>query len=509
MSDRAAVVLADRARAGLDPVSAGPFGPAWVTLVGDPAPLATGGVRVDVVAGGRRVEAIAHGPPAWSLEDRLAGEAVAVEGRLRPPPQHAPWLVVRRVVGRLEIDAVLDDAAAGPLARGANALRRTLTAGAADLPRTNRSLLNGVVLGDDREQPPEVADDFKAAGLTHLLAVSGQNVAFVLALAGPLLRRLAWRGRAPATLAVIGAFAVLTRFEPSVLRASVMAALACVAAAIGRPQEGIRILALAVALLLLIDPVLIGSVGFGLSVGASCGILLLASRIEAALPGPRLLAEPLSVTLAAQAGAMPLLIPVFGAVPVATIPANLLAVPAAGPLMAWGLTGGVLAGVAPDPLRAWLHWPTRMLTGWLAGVARVGAAVPLGQLGAGQAVALLVAGGVGLLARARIVRRFAVAVSVVIFVSAALAARSGVEPGEHRVAQGVVLRRSGSEVTAVLSGGIRPDDALAGLRHAGARCVDTVVLAGGRCRCACCRSTRSFQPEGSICPRATTSSPPR
>ena len=89
------------------------------------------------------------------------------------------------------------------------------------------------------------------------------------------------------------------------------------------------------------------------------------------------------------------------------------------------------------------------------------------------------AGGVGLLARARIVRRFAVAVSVVIFVSAALAARSGVEPGEHRVAQGVVLRRSGSEVTAVLSGGIRPDDALAGLRHAGARCVDTVLLAGG------------------------------
>ena len=48
------------------------------------------------------------------------------------------------------------------------------------------SLFTGLVLGDDRDQPADLADDFQGAGLTHLLAVSGQNVAFVLALAGPL-----------------------------------------------------------------------------------------------------------------------------------------------------------------------------------------------------------------------------------------------------------------------------------------------------------------------------------
>ena len=156
--------LADRARDGLDPVPAGRFGPAWVTLVGDPVPLDTGGMRVDVRAGGRRVEAVAHGPAAWRLEDLLAGESVVVEGRIRPPPDDAPWLVVRRVVGRLQVAEVLDEAAAPPLARGANVVRRTLALGVVDLPRTNRSLLAGVVLGDDREQPPEVADDFRAAG---------------------------------------------------------------------------------------------------------------------------------------------------------------------------------------------------------------------------------------------------------------------------------------------------------------------------------------------------------
>jgi competence protein ComEC len=167
--------LADRARDGLDAVPAGPFGPAWVTLVDDPLPVDSGGVRVDVVADGRRVEALAHGPPAWALERRLAGERVAVTGRLRPPPEHAPWLVVRRVVGRLAVDDVLSHAPAAPLAGGANVVRRTLARGAAGLPRTSRSLLAGVVLGDDREQPPEVADDFRAAGLTHVLVVSGDN----------------------------------------------------------------------------------------------------------------------------------------------------------------------------------------------------------------------------------------------------------------------------------------------------------------------------------------------
>ena len=53
-----------------------------------------------------------------------------------------------------------------------------------------RSLYTGLVIGDDREQPADLADAFRGAGLTHLLAVSGQNVAFALALAGPLLRRL-------------------------------------------------------------------------------------------------------------------------------------------------------------------------------------------------------------------------------------------------------------------------------------------------------------------------------
>ena len=83
-------------------------------------------------------------------------------------------------------------------------------------------------------------------GLSHLLAVSGENVAFVMALAAPLLRRLRLGARTAAALAIVFVFAAMTRFEPSVLRASAMAAIALLATLGGRPASSLRVLAYAV-----------------------------------------------------------------------------------------------------------------------------------------------------------------------------------------------------------------------------------------------------------------------
>src|SRR5215217_2344162 len=88
----------------------------------------------------------------------------------------------------------------------------------------------------------------------------GQNVLLLLAAAGPLLRRLRPVARWMATVGLIGWFVLLTRAEPSVLRAGVMAALAATAFVLGRQAEPLRLLALAVIVLLLIDPLLTWSV---------------------------------------------------------------------------------------------------------------------------------------------------------------------------------------------------------------------------------------------------------
>jgi competence protein ComEC len=224
--------------------------------------------------------------------------------------------------------------------------------------------------------PDDLVVAYRDSGLTHLLAVSGENVAFVLALAGPLLRRLSLASRTALALTIVLIFATMTRFEPSVLRASTMAAIALLAAFAGRPASRGRVLAFAVIALLLVDPFLVHSVGFLLSCGASAGIAYFEPPIARRLPGPRVLAEPLAVSLAAQCGVFPVLLVAFGTFPLVTPFANLLAAPAAEALGVYGFVASAIAGIVPrvGPL---LQQPTALLVTWVTGVARAGASVPL------------------------------------------------------------------------------------------------------------------------------------
>jgi len=370
--------LAQRSLDGLDELEQGlVIGEA--ILLTDPAP-SFGGLQADVRLGGRRFLARADGSAARTLEARLAGEVVRVRGRVSPLAGEEPWLVARHLSGRLTVLAVEGWRGGDPTTQAANGLRRTLEGGAAPLSERQRSLFSGLVFGDDRRQPVDLADDFLGAGLTHLLAVSGQNVAFVLALAGPLLRRLRLWPRLLVTLAVIALFGVMTRFEPSVLRASAMAGLAATVAMGGHPVSRLRTIGLAVTGLVLVDPLLVRSAGFQLSVCAAAAIVVLAPRVTAVLPGPAPVREALGVTLAAQLGVAPVLLLTFGPVPVASLPANLLAVPVAGLVMVWGLTAGMLAGIAGPPLAGILHLPTRLALAWLELVADRAARAPLGEL---------------------------------------------------------------------------------------------------------------------------------
>jgi competence protein ComEC len=394
---------------------------AWsgvVTLGSDPRPVGRG-LRVEVRAGDRRYEAWAFGSAAGPVRRMLTGERIAMTGRIEPLPPDRPHLARRHLAGRLSVEATADRHPAAAVHRLANGLRRTLTAGLDHLPEPRRALVTGIVFGDDRLQSDTDRDAFRRSGLTHLLAVSGQNVAFVLAMAAPLLGRAPYRVRLPATLALLGLFGLVTRFEPSVLRATAMAGFAALAASRGRSAGGLRVLALAVIAVLLLDPLLVGSPGFQLSVAASGGILVLARPIAAALPGPGSLRQAVAVTVAAQVAVAPLLAALFGPVPVASLPANVLAAPAAGPLMTWGLTAGLVAGVVGGPVAALLHVPTDLLARWLQAVGRAGAALPFGGLGPVH-VAVLWAAAVVLVVRDdRRARALAVGSMAVILLHAA------------------------------------------------------------------------------------------
>jgi len=152
-----------------------------------------------------------------------------------------------------------------------------------------------------------------------------------------------------------------------------MAGLAATAFGLGRVASPVRLLGLAVTLLVLVDPFLVYSVGFWLSVSATAGIVVLARRLAGGIPGPRWLALAGAVTLSAQIGVAPVAWWVFGREAVWALPANLLAEPAAAFVMTYGLPAGLLAGFLPAPLAAAVHGPTLFALRWLRFVARTAA----------------------------------------------------------------------------------------------------------------------------------------
>lgn len=356
----------------LTPDELGPYS-GWMRIVDDPQPYVSS-VRVIVEIEGERFETWSRGR-ARSLRVRewRAGEWVAVSGqRVALDAERAQRVAWQHVVGEFEVDWASDVRAGDEIARASNRVRAAIERAADQLPDADGALFRGLVVGDDRDQPRAMIERFRASGLSHLTAVSGQNVAFVLAACGPLLRRLRPWTRWAVTLALIAWFVSLTRFEPSIVRAGVMAGLAATAFVTGHERAPVRVLALAVCGLVVVDPLLVWSVGFWLSVGATAGVSGIGPWLAERLRRLGVFALPVAVTLGAQIGVVIPSVLVFGRLPLVSVPANLLAVPVAGAVMLYGMPAGLVAGWC-SPIAGVVMWPARLGTRWVDTVAVLGA----------------------------------------------------------------------------------------------------------------------------------------
>ena len=347
----------------------------WAELVADPAPFGQG-LRATFEIEGERFDAWLYGAQRRKLSDHQAGEYLWLQGRRAELTSGAHRAAIRHVVGRFTPTVIGDALDGAALNRASNRVRRSLrTAAETTMDSDDAALFTGLVIGDDARQRLEVIEAFRGSGLSHLTAVSGQNVAFVLAAALPLLRRLRPWWRWAATVGLVAWFMALTRFEPSVLRAGVMAMLAATSFVRGAQTSPVRLLALAVIMLVVLDPLLVWSVGFWLSVGATAGVCVLGPWLRQRLPGPPWLRLPLSVTVGAQLGvALPSVL-VFHRLPIVSLPANLLAVPVAGFVMLYGLPAGIVAARLPTLLQELVMLPAEWATHWVALVAQLGYAV--------------------------------------------------------------------------------------------------------------------------------------
>jgi competence protein ComEC len=260
-----------------------------------------------------------------------------------------------------------------------NTLRQGLRESVAGLPPAERSLVPALVVGDDRDMPEEVAEQFRATGLTHLLAVSGANLTLLLAFVLPALRLVGVRARglAVAGMLTVVFFVLLARPDPSVLRAAAMGTVAMAGLGAGGRRRGSRALCAAVVVLVLVDPWLARSVGFLLSVLATGAILWLAPPWRDALAGwmPRWLAEAIAVPAAAQLVCTPVVLAISGQVSLVAVVANLLAGPAVGPATVLGLLAA-LTSVVSQPLATGLGWLAGRAAWWIVTVAEHGSVLP-------------------------------------------------------------------------------------------------------------------------------------
>lgn len=238
------------------------------------------------------------------------------------------------------------------------------------------ALLLGLTIGDTAHLGRATVELFRAAGLSHLLAVSGSNLAVVVGAVMLALARRALVTRLGAAAAVLVLYVLVVGPEPSVLRAAGMAAIALGALALGRSAEPLQALALSLLVVLAARPGLLASAGLQLSAAATAGIVLLAGPLARRLGWlPRPVALAAGVTLGAQLAVAPVLVWTFGELSLAAPLANLAAVPAVAPATVLGLAAG-LAGLVWAPLGRLLAAAARPFAAHVVGVAELAGGQP-------------------------------------------------------------------------------------------------------------------------------------
>ncbi len=329
------------------------------------------------------------------------GDTIGFDGRLQAPPDDD----FGAYLGRLGVTATAEvrsltivrpsDDPVESIRRGADA------ALAAILPEPEAGLASGVMLGLRDRVDRDLAADLTTAGLSHIVAISGWNIAVVAGLIAALLQRWPRRRRALAMIAAIAIYTVLAGASPSVVRAALMAGVVLSARELGRPGRAAAALGLAALAMLIAEPSTVLDAGFLLSVAATAGLLAWATPLTRHLAArspawmPAWIVEALGVSLAAQAATMPIVLVAFGRLSLVAPAANLAAAGLVLPAMVVGAVavpvGWLVEAGLPDVVGAPVALAARGTFGLLIAIGRVAARVPFASLELPPTVAMLLA----------------------------------------------------------------------------------------------------------------------
>ncbi len=320
----------------------------------------------------------------------VPGDRVAMSGSLRPPPADDPYGAYLARIGvsaTIRATTVTVETPSDDLGRRLEGLRRNAdSALRAALPEPEAGLASGILVGLRDRVDRDLTAAFTAVGATHVVAISGWNIAIVASTLAAVAGRLARRRRMALTALAIVAYVAFVGPSPSVVRAAGMAAVVMAARELGRPSRAAAAIGWAVAGLLVVNPGLVEDAGFRLSALATVGLIAWGTALTERLAGPgpgrvrAWLAESLGVSLAAQLATLPIVVLSFGRLSLVAPVVNLGVVPLVAPAMGAGavaLGGGLLAQAGlPAAVATVVGLPAWVLFSAIVWLVRTGASVP-------------------------------------------------------------------------------------------------------------------------------------
>ena len=342
------------------------------------------------------------------------GTRLQLQGELRPPADHPKYDIRDRLAreGILSEMAwtdmeVLDHDGGSPFYRAIYAVKdRARAVILSQLPEPHAALLTGILLGDDSGMPAELAEQFRTIGMTHIIAISGFNIAILAAI---LLRGsrpiVGPRWSAWVAIGGVAIYTILVGADPAVVRAAIMGGIFIFAGRVmGRPSFAPAGLMSAIIVMTLVEPAIIWSIGFQLSVAATLGLMLYvdpwkrwteasARRFISPLAARRLarfLAEIFIATLAALVLTMPLIVFHFEQLSIISPLANLFILPAQPGVMTWGILS-TLTGMAIPIVGQGLAWVSWLFLEYTIGRVRFFASLPVTSVGVNLSPAVLIA----------------------------------------------------------------------------------------------------------------------
>ena len=358
--------------------------------------------------------------------DVMVGRPVRFTARINRPARRDLTVAVLTASGRPTMGT------AGAVQRAAHAVRSRFAAAVRDtLPADQAAMLPALVLGDTSAVTSETSRDFRAAGMTHLTAVSGANVTIVCASVLFSARLIGPRAAAVLAAVALLAFVVVVQPTASVLRAAVMGVIALAGMLSSRRRQAIPALSATVLILLAVAPHLAVDVGFALSVLATAALVVIAPVWSRRLVGsgcPKPLADALAVASAAHVVTAPLVAGISGRVSLVAAGANLAVAPVIAPITILGSAAAVLCVAWPAGAQLLVRFTGPELW-WVLTVAKRAADIPAatapvpdglaGVLLVGCATGLLLL--LGMLLRRRAWFRAAVRVGALVVVACVLA----------------------------------------------------------------------------------------